>query len=45
MELFTSLNKIGNTIIVVTHEDDIAKVCRRVVRIRDGRIESDTVRT
>jgi putative ABC transport system ATP-binding protein len=45
MELFTSLNKIGNTIIVVTHEDDIAKFCRRVVRIRDGRIESDTVRT
>ena len=45
MELFTSLNKIGNTIIVVTHEDDIAKFCRRVVRIRDGKIESDTVRT
>jgi putative ABC transport system ATP-binding protein len=44
MQLFTSLNKIGNTIIVVTHEDDIAKSCRRVVRIRDGRIESDTVR-
>jgi len=45
MDLFTSLNKIGNTIIVVTHEDDIAKFCRRVVRIRDGKIESDTVRT
>jgi putative ABC transport system ATP-binding protein len=45
MELFTSLNKIGNTIIVVTHEDDIAKFCRRVVRIRDGKIESDTIRT
>ena len=45
MELFTSLNRLGNTIIVVTHEDDIAKSCRRVVRIRDGRIESDTVRT
>jgi putative ABC transport system ATP-binding protein len=45
MELFTSLNKIGNTIIVVTHEDDIARSCRRVVRIRDGKIESDTVRT
>lgn len=45
MELFTSLNTAGNTIIVVTHEDDIAKICRRVVRIRDGRIESDTIRT
>jgi putative ABC transport system ATP-binding protein len=44
MELFTSLHKDGNTIIVVTHEDDIAKYCRRVVRIRDGKIESDTVR-
>ncbi len=42
MDLFTSLNRSGNTIIVVTHEDDIAKHCRRVVRIRDGRIESDS---
>jgi putative ABC transport system ATP-binding protein len=45
MELFTSLNRIGNTIVVVTHEDEIARFCRRVVRIRDGKIESDTVRT
>jgi putative ABC transport system ATP-binding protein len=42
MDLFTSLNRLGNTIIVVTHEDDIAKYCRRVVRIRDGKIESDS---
>jgi putative ABC transport system ATP-binding protein len=42
MDLFTSLNRMGNTIIVVTHEDDIAKYCRRVVRIRDGKIESDS---
>jgi putative ABC transport system ATP-binding protein len=45
MELFTSLHRTGNTIIVVTHEDHIARFCRRVVRIRDGRIESDTVNT
>lgn len=44
MELFTSLHGDGNTIIVVTHEDDIARFCNRVVRIRDGRIESDTTR-
>ncbi len=42
MELFTSLNEGGNTIIVVTHEDDIAHFCRRIVRIRDGKIESDS---
>lgn len=42
MELFASLNRDGNTIIVVTHEDHIARFCRRVVRIRDGRIESDS---
>jgi putative ABC transport system ATP-binding protein len=44
MELFTSLHRNGNTIIVVTHEDHIARFCNRVVRIRDGRIESDSTR-
>lgn len=43
MELFTSLHRTGNTIIVVTHEDHIARFCRRVVRIRDGKIESDSM--
>ncbi|UCG51897.1 MAG: ABC transporter ATP-binding protein [Candidatus Latescibacterota bacterium] len=41
MEVFDSLNRDGNTIIVVTHEDHIARFCNRVVRIRDGLIESD----
>ena len=45
MELFTSLHERGNTIIVVTHEDHIARFCKRIVRIRDGRIESDTRNT
>jgi putative ABC transport system ATP-binding protein len=40
--LFTSLHERGNTIIVVTHEDHIARFCNRIVRIRDGKIESDT---
>jgi len=42
MELFTTLHEEGNTIVVVTHEDHIAHFCKRIVRIRDGKIESDT---
>jgi putative ABC transport system ATP-binding protein len=41
MEMLTSLNNAGKTIIMVTHESDIAEVARRVIRLRDGRIESD----
>jgi putative ABC transport system ATP-binding protein len=41
MELFEQLYEEGNTIIVVTHEEDIARHARRVVRLRDGLIESD----
>ncbi|HVU23095.1 MAG TPA: ABC transporter ATP-binding protein [Opitutus sp.] len=41
MELFEQLYDQGNTIIVVTHEEDIARHARRVVRLRDGLIESD----
>ena len=41
MALFSDLNKKGNTIILVTHEEDIAKRANRVVKIRDGKIESD----
>ncbi|HVU34989.1 MAG TPA: ABC transporter ATP-binding protein [Opitutaceae bacterium] len=42
MELFEQLYAQGNTIIVVTHEEDIARHARRIVRLRDGLIESDT---
>ncbi len=42
MEMFEKLYKQGNTIILVTHEPDIAEHARRVVRLRDGLIESDT---
>jgi putative ABC transport system ATP-binding protein len=41
MALFEDLAQKGNTIIVVTHEEDIARPARRIVRIRDGDIASD----
>jgi putative ABC transport system ATP-binding protein len=41
MELFEHLYERGNTIIVVTHEEDIARHARRIVRLRDGLIETD----
>lgn len=43
MKIFEQVYKDGNTIIIVTHEDDISKFARRIVRLRDGKIESDTV--
>lgn len=42
MHLFDDLNANGHTIVVVTHEADIAAHARRTVRLRDGRVESDT---
>ena len=41
LRLFSELNAQGNTIIVVTHEEDIAARMRRIIRIRDGRISED----
>lgn len=46
MRLFEDLYDLGNTIILVTHEEDIAEHARRIVRLRDGKVESDkTVET
>ena len=43
MDLFQELHDKGNTIIMVTHEEDIAEYSHRIVRLRDGLIESDVV--
>ena len=41
MSLIQEINDQGNTILVVTHEHDIAKMCKRIVHLRDGVIEKD----
>lgn len=41
MDLFQELHNRGNTIIMVTHEDDIAHYSHRIIRLRDGLVESD----
>ncbi len=41
MELFYQIHNAGNTVILVTHEEDIANHAKRIVRLRDGLIESD----
>ncbi|MCW9037518.1 ATP-binding cassette domain-containing protein, partial [Altibacter sp.] len=44
MNLFDEIHKAGNTVIIVTHEEDIAQHAHRVIRLRDGMVETD-VRT
>lgn len=42
MEIFGNIQSAGNTVVLVTHEEDIAKYARRIVRLRDGLVETDT---
>jgi putative ABC transport system ATP-binding protein len=41
MDIFGSIQAAGNTVVLVTHEEDIANYAHRVIRLRDGEIESD----
>jgi len=41
MEIFSKIQSAGNTVVLVTHEEDIANYAHRIVRLRDGVIETD----
>ena len=43
MDLFDQIHQKGNTVIMVTHEEDIAEYAHRIVRLRDGLVETDRV--
>lgn len=44
MEIFNKIHSDGNTVVLVTHEEDISKYAHRIIRLRDGVLESDKVR-
>jgi putative ABC transport system ATP-binding protein len=41
MDIFSKIHASGNTVILVTHEEDISHYAHRIIRLRDGIIESD----
>jgi putative ABC transport system ATP-binding protein len=43
MRLFSEIHRNGNTIVLVTHEEDIARYAHRIIRLRDGEVESDEI--
>ena len=43
LNLFDQINQAGRTVVVITHEDEVAKRAKRVVRMRDGKIISDEI--
>ncbi|MEN9333826.1 MAG: hypothetical protein RLY35_1006 [Bacteroidota bacterium] len=45
MRLFQDIHDLGNTVILVTHEEDIAAHAHRVIRMRDGKVESEKINT
>ncbi len=44
MNLFNDIHASGNTVILVTHEEDVARHAHRIIRLRDGMVESDVLR-
>lgn len=44
MDIFEQIHTAGNTVVIVTHEEDIANHARRIIRLRDGLLESDKPR-
>jgi putative ABC transport system ATP-binding protein len=44
MNIFSKIHEEGNTVVLVTHEEDISNYARRVIRLRDGLIESDKIK-
>lgn len=43
MAVFQEVNRQGRTVIIVTHEEDVARHCKRIIRFRDGRIQRDEI--
>ncbi len=41
MRLFENLNQLGKTIIMVTHEDEVSRHAKRIIRLRDGLVQTD----
>ena len=44
MNLFDEIYQKGNTVILVTHEEDIAQYAKRIIRLKDGLIETDSAK-